>query len=85
MRRLTVSEVHAGKVATLGLDPTTLDLTSVEAIGCVEEGRLLSMSLCPGDPCRGCVEEGRLLSMSLCPGDPCSRSCEAVARISKRH
>ncbi len=32
MRRLTVMEVHAQKVAELGLDPTALDLTSTEAI-----------------------------------------------------
>ena len=32
MRRLSASEVHAQKVAELGLDPTALDLSSVEAI-----------------------------------------------------
>jgi len=32
MRRLTTDEVHAHKVAELGLDPTAVDLTSVEAI-----------------------------------------------------
>ena len=32
MRRLTAEEVHAQKVAELGLDPTAFDLTSAEAI-----------------------------------------------------
>lgn len=32
MKRLTADEVHARKVAELGLDPTALDLTSVEAL-----------------------------------------------------
>lgn len=32
MRRLATAEVHAQKVAELGLDPTALDLTSTEAI-----------------------------------------------------
>jgi hypothetical protein len=32
MRRLTVAEVHAEKVAELALDPSALDLTSIEAI-----------------------------------------------------
>lgn len=32
MRRLTAAEVHALKIAELGLDPAALDLTSVEAI-----------------------------------------------------
>src|SRR5215813_6506199 len=32
MRRLTATEVHAFKVAELGLDPRSLDLTSIEAI-----------------------------------------------------
>jgi hypothetical protein len=32
MRRLTAAEVHAQKIAELGLDPTALDLTSVEGI-----------------------------------------------------
>jgi len=32
MRRLTVAELHAHKVAELGLDATALDLTSTEAI-----------------------------------------------------
>lgn len=48
MRRLTVSEVHAGKVATLGLDPTTLDLTSVEAIAAAL--RRGACFLCPCAP-----------------------------------
>lgn len=32
MRRLTATDVHARKVAELGLDPTAVDLTSIEAI-----------------------------------------------------
>ena len=32
MKRLTVDEVHASQVSQLGLDPTALDLESVEAI-----------------------------------------------------
>lgn len=32
MKRLTATEVHARKVAELGLDPTVVDLTSTEAI-----------------------------------------------------
>lgn len=32
MRRLTAAEVHAQKIAELGLDPNALDLTSTEAI-----------------------------------------------------
>lgn len=32
MRRLTTKEVHEHKVAELGLDPSALDLTSIEAI-----------------------------------------------------
>jgi hypothetical protein len=32
MRRLTAAEVHEQKVAELGLDPSALDLTSIEAI-----------------------------------------------------
>lgn len=32
MRRLSAAEVHEQKVAELGLDPTALDLTSIEAI-----------------------------------------------------
>jgi hypothetical protein len=32
MRRLTAAEVHAQKIAELGLDPAALDLTSVEGI-----------------------------------------------------
>ena len=45
MRRLTAIEVHTQKVAQLGLDPTVLDLTSVEAItGALR--RMVSI-LCP--------------------------------------
>ncbi len=45
MRRLTVAEVHAQKVAELGLDSSALDLTSTEAIA----GALRRMAsvLCP--------------------------------------
>jgi hypothetical protein len=32
MRRLSAAEVHAKKTAELGLDPTTLDLTSTESV-----------------------------------------------------
>lgn len=32
MRRLSVAEVHEQKIAELGLDPSSLDLTSIEAI-----------------------------------------------------
>src|SRR5690606_23611066 len=32
MRQLSAAEVHAQKIAELGLDPSALDLTSVEAI-----------------------------------------------------
>ena len=32
MKRLTATEVHARKVAELGLDPTVVDLTSIKAI-----------------------------------------------------
>jgi hypothetical protein len=32
MRRLSVAEVHEQKIAELGLDPSALDLTSIEAI-----------------------------------------------------
>lgn len=32
MRRLTVQEVHERKIAELGLDPSALDLTSIEAV-----------------------------------------------------
>lgn len=34
MKRLSSEEVHAQKIAELGLDPTALDLTSVEGIAC---------------------------------------------------
>ena len=64
MRRLTVAEVHANKIAELGLDPTTLDLTSVEAIAAAL--RRAANFLCPcaattlvravADPVRGLVE-----------------------------
>ena len=45
MRRLTAMEVHAQKVAELGLDSTAMDLTSVEAVA----GALRRMAgfLCP--------------------------------------
>ena len=45
MRRLTVTEVHASKVAELGLDQTALDLTSVEAIAGAL--RRVASFLCP--------------------------------------
>jgi len=45
MKRITVAEVHAKKVAELGLDPDSLDLTSTEAIaGAI---RRLAGFLCP--------------------------------------
>lgn len=45
MRRLSAAEVHAEKVAELGLDPIALDLTSVEAIACAL--RRAASFLCP--------------------------------------
>src|SRR5262245_25960556 len=45
MRRLTVGEVHAQKVAELGLDPTALDLTSIE--GLASAVRRAATFLCP--------------------------------------
>src|SRR5208337_3027481 len=45
MKRITATEVHAKKVAELGLDPDGLDLTSTEAIaGAI---RRLAGFLCP--------------------------------------
>ena len=65
MRRLTATEVHANKVAELGLDQTALDLTSVEAIAAAL--RRAASFLCPcaattlvraaTEPLRGLVEE----------------------------
>ena len=48
LRRLTSTEVHARKVAQLGLDPTALDLTSVEAIAAAL--RRVASFLCPCAP-----------------------------------
>ena len=48
LRRLTSMEVHASKVAQLGLDPTALDLTSVEAIAAAL--RRVACFLCPCAP-----------------------------------
>ena len=48
LRRLTRIEVHASKVAQLGLDPTALDLTSVEAIAAAL--RRVACFLCPCAP-----------------------------------
>lgn len=48
MRVLTSAEVHMGAVAQLGLDPTTLDLTSVELIGAAL--RRAASFLCPCAP-----------------------------------
>ena len=45
MKRLTAMEVHARKVEELGLDPTAVDLTSVEAIACAL--RRVASFLCP--------------------------------------
>lgn len=45
MKRLNATEVHARKVEELGLDPTAVDLTSVEAIACAL--RRVSNFLCP--------------------------------------
>jgi hypothetical protein len=45
MRRLTVREVHSVKVAELGLDPSSLDLTSTEAIAAAL--RRAASFLCP--------------------------------------
>jgi hypothetical protein len=45
MRRLTSTEVHAQKVAELGLDSTVLDLTSIEAIAAAL--RRAASFLCP--------------------------------------
>ena len=40
MRQLTATEVHATSVEELGLDPTALDLTSIEALAGDHEARL---------------------------------------------
>jgi len=45
MKRLNAIEVHARKVEELGLDPTAVDLTSIEAIACAL--RRVSSFLCP--------------------------------------
>ena len=45
MRQFSVAEVHAQKVAELGLDPTVMDLTSVEAIAAAL--RRAASFLCP--------------------------------------
>lgn len=45
MKRLNAIEVHALKVEELGLDPTAVDLTSIEAIACAL--RRVSSFLCP--------------------------------------
>jgi hypothetical protein len=45
MRCLSVTEVHAQKVAELGLDPTVIDLTSIEAISAAL--RRIASFLCP--------------------------------------
>ena len=65
MRRLTPAEVHANKVAELGLDQTALDLTSIEAIAAAL--RRAANFLCPcaattlvravAEPMRGLVED----------------------------
>ena len=65
MRRLTAAEVHANKVAELGLDQAEFDLTSVEAVAA--SLRRSASFLCPcaattlvravADPLRGLVEE----------------------------
>ena len=65
MRRLTAAEVHANKVAELGLDQSAFDLISVESIAA--SLRRSASFLCPcaattlvravADPLRGLVEE----------------------------
>jgi hypothetical protein len=45
VRRLSAAEVNAEKVEELGLDPSALDLTSVEAIACAL--RRVASFLCP--------------------------------------
>jgi hypothetical protein len=45
MRQLTAAEVHAQKITELGLDPTALDLTSIEGISCAL--RRAASFLCP--------------------------------------
>ncbi len=65
MRRLSASEVHASKVAELGLDETALDLTSIEAIAAAL--RRAANFLCPcaattlvravAEPLRGLIQD----------------------------
>ena len=65
MRRLSASEVHASKVAELGLDQTALDLTSIEAIAAAL--RRAANFLCPcaattlvravAEPMRGLIQD----------------------------
>jgi hypothetical protein len=66
MRRLTVSELHAQKVAELGLDPEAVDLTSVEATAAAL--RRAANFLCPcsaGSLVRGVVRPLRGLVPDL--------------------
>ena len=65
MRRLSASEVHASKVAELGLDQIALDLTSIEAIAAAL--RRAANFLCPcaattlvravAEPMRGLIQD----------------------------
>ena len=65
MRRLAANEVHANKVAELGLDHTALDLTSIEAIAAAL--RRAAQFLCPcaattlvravAEPLRGLIKD----------------------------
>ena len=65
MRRLTAAEVHANKVAELGLDKTAFDLFSVESIAASLRRSASYLSPCAAttlvravaDPLRGLVEE----------------------------
>lgn len=65
MRRLTSSEVHANKVAELGLDETVLDLTAVESIAAALRRAAHFLCPCPSttlvravsEPLRGLVED----------------------------
>lgn len=45
MRRLSITEIHELKIAELGLDPTALDLTTIEAIAGAL--RRVAIFLCP--------------------------------------
>lgn len=66
MRRLTAMEVHARKVAELGLDPTALDLMSIEAIAAAL--RRAASLLCPCAPAtliRAVVQPLRCLAEDL--------------------